>query len=524
MASADGLATQAGLTALARGGNAVDAAIATNAAIAVTAPHLCGMGGDLFALVHDPAPPSVALNASGRAGSGADAAALRAEGHTRDAVPPRHPNRHRARLRRRVGRAPRALRPAPAGRRARARHRAGRGRLPGVAAPRRLAGARSTSRRRVAARRARSTGRRARATVSAGRRGPGAARHRRGRTGRASTRASSATDCSASAAGYFTADDLGRSPARLGRRRWRCDAFGVTGSGPMPPNSQGYLALGRRRGSPSGSPLPDDPDDPRWAHLLIEAADGRRSRPARRAPRRRRRRRPASPDAHRPASRRQIHRIDIDSVATRAGADGDTTYLCAVDGERMGVSLIQSNAAGFGAWLVEPNTGINLHNRGLGFSLEPGHPAELGPGRRPPHTLRPRMATHADGSLRRRLRHDGRRRPAADPAAARGPPVPPRPAVRPRPSPAGRWVLHGPATGFDTWTVGERPGVAGRGPRPARLGPGLRDRGHRVDARRRLRQRLRARPRHRRRATTACSPAAADPHGSAASAESAAGT
>ncbi len=53
VAAADSLATQAGLAMLALGGNAVDAAIATNAAIAVTGPHLCGMGGDLFALVHD---------------------------------------------------------------------------------------------------------------------------------------------------------------------------------------------------------------------------------------------------------------------------------------------------------------------------------------------------------------------------------------------------------------------------------------------------------------------------------------
>ncbi len=87
VASADQLATSAGLAIFAQGGNAVDAAIATNAAIAVTGPHLCGLGGDLFALIHidDPSSPETpgetyALNSSGRAGSGADAATLRAEG------------------------------------------------------------------------------------------------------------------------------------------------------------------------------------------------------------------------------------------------------------------------------------------------------------------------------------------------------------------------------------------------------------------------------------------------------------
>ena len=57
----------------------MDAAIATNAAIAVTAPHLCGLGGDLFALVvlDDDV---VGLNASGRAGSGVNAAMMRSEG------------------------------------------------------------------------------------------------------------------------------------------------------------------------------------------------------------------------------------------------------------------------------------------------------------------------------------------------------------------------------------------------------------------------------------------------------------
>src|SRR5438270_4982822 len=79
----DHLAAQAGVQMLQRGGTAADAAIATNAVLAVTTQHMCGLGGDLFALVHVPGEPRpYALNASGRSGSGADLQRLRADGHT----------------------------------------------------------------------------------------------------------------------------------------------------------------------------------------------------------------------------------------------------------------------------------------------------------------------------------------------------------------------------------------------------------------------------------------------------------
>jgi gamma-glutamyltranspeptidase/glutathione hydrolase len=86
--SVDHVASAAGVAMLRRGGSAVDAAVATSAMLAVTTPHMCGMGGDLFALVHDGSPRPAALNASGRAGSGADPARLRAEGLT--TMPFRH--------------------------------------------------------------------------------------------------------------------------------------------------------------------------------------------------------------------------------------------------------------------------------------------------------------------------------------------------------------------------------------------------------------------------------------------------
>ncbi len=75
------LASQVALDIIADGGNAVDAAIGLNAVLGVVAPDTCGPGGDLFALVHRPGDTApMALNASGRAGSGVTADDLRDDG------------------------------------------------------------------------------------------------------------------------------------------------------------------------------------------------------------------------------------------------------------------------------------------------------------------------------------------------------------------------------------------------------------------------------------------------------------
>ncbi len=471
-ATADGLATQAALEILGRGGNAVDAAIAANAVLAVTSPHLCGMGGDLFALVHDGSGPEPACLASiGRAGSGADPDRLRAEGavvmprrrdirsvtvpgcvdgwlalHDRFATLPLATLLEGAiryaelgfpaspLLVGALGRLP-AEDPSAAALQAQARRAGDLVRRPGVAATLRelAAGGRDA--------------------FYGGAFGEGLL---------------------ALGAGEFTADDLARPLAEWSAPA-RAEAWDAVLWTPPPP-SQGYVTLAAAWIA-SGLTLPDDPDHPAWIHLLVEAAkaasfdrpdvlhDG------------------ADPVALLAAERLEPRRRAIDamrakewSVPARAG---DTTALCVVDRNRLGIALIQSNAADFGSHLFEPTTGINLHNRGLGFSLTPGHRAEYGPGRRPPHTLSPVLVTHPDGRLRavvatmggdaqpqvllqvltRLLRHGQ----APGPALA-----------------ASRWALDGTSAGFDTWTAPEGPTVVVADDAPEGWADGLVVRRHRL--------------------------------------------
>jgi gamma-glutamyltranspeptidase/glutathione hydrolase len=68
---------------------------------------------------------------------------------------------------------------------------------------------------------------------------------------------------------------------------------------------------------------------------------------------------------------------------------GDTIYMTVADGQGNVVSLIQSLFSDFGSGIVAGDTGIVLHNRGAGFNLTPGHPNEVGPHKRPLHTLVP---------------------------------------------------------------------------------------------------------------------------------------
>lgn len=393
VSTVDHLATGVGVDLLRRGGSAADAAVGANAVLAVTSPHMCGPGGDVWALAHDGGSgPPAALDAAGFAGSGADPDRLRAQGHgemplhgdVASVTVPGAVDGWLA-LHARYGRLPladvlaEAVRIADGGFAASPLLAERSGEVAGVDGNTDIpAGLRAgTVVRRPG------TARAFRAIVEHGRDG-----YYGGEFGEGLI---------ALGAGEYSEGDLAQPVAR-----WvepvRAEAFGHV-LWTVPPTSQGYLTL-------AGAWIADGldlgaSDDGRWAHLLVEAAsqaahdrvrvlyDGTDGQalvdPARLGPRR---------DA-----------IDPDRAGNVAApaAMGDTTYLCAVDGDGMGVSLINSNANGFGSLLVAGSTGIFLHDRGLGFNLVPGHPAEYGPGRRPPHTLSPALVTNPDGSLRQVL-------------------------------------------------------------------------------------------------------------------------
>lgn len=80
-------------------------------------------------------------------------------------------------------------------------------------------------------------------------------------------------------------------------------------------------------------------------------------------------------------------------------ASGGTVYLCTGDAQGRMVSFIQSNYKGFGSGVVVPGTGIALHNRGMGFVTTPGHPNQVGGGQRPLHSIIPAFMTQADRAV-----------------------------------------------------------------------------------------------------------------------------
>lgn len=377
------------------GGSAVDGAIAADAVLGVALPDTCGPGGDLFAIVHGPADPApVVLNASGRAGGNADAGRLRDLGHR--SIPakshwsvtiPGCVDGWEALLGR-FGRLPRSAVLAPAI--GLAEH--------GFPVSTELAGSlvdiAELVRDQSSAAPLYPSGKPPDAGTVITRPRLAATLEDFVADGRdAFYRGAVGAGISNATRGLVTADDLAMTQADWIEPAW-IDVFGLR-AWTVPPNSQGYLTLAGSWIFEQLDP-PRDPADPAYHHALVEAY---RSVAWERGE-------TATDPRSAPLGWEEL--LDTDRLGSVAGridpdragvwgsaqpAPGGTAYLATRDRDGMCVSFIQSNFGGIGSGLSAGDTGVWLHNRGAGFSLEPGHPNELTPGRRPLHTLSPTLWT-----------------------------------------------------------------------------------------------------------------------------------
>jgi gamma-glutamyltranspeptidase/glutathione hydrolase len=406
------LATAAGLQVLAAGGSAVDAAIATNAALAVVVPSNCGIGGDAFWLIWDAeAREQVALNGSGRAPAAADAAALRAAGLA--TLPYRGPLsitvpgaiRSWGDAHARYGRLGRDAVLAPAIALADDGFPAWDGLIGAIE---RMAG------------------------IVAEDLGPDAPflsifrplgrPWRPGELIRLPALAATLRRLAEEGFDAFYDGDLAERQARslqaagsairtsdFGSHRstWEtpiATTYRGTRVTTHPPNSSGVVALELlnilERFEPP-APLVAG-GDPRWAHLGIEASklamadrDAHLTDPAFREV-------PVTRLLDKGYAAELARGIDPTRAsappASRAPIGGGTIYLAVVDGAGSSVSLIESNYSGFGSGVVCPDTGVHYQNRGSYFSLDPDHPNVLEPGKRTLHTLLPGMLFRGEGS------------------------------------------------------------------------------------------------------------------------------
>lgn len=406
VATSQPLAATAGLGVLAEGGNAIDAAIATAAALTVVEPCSNGIGSDAFALVWDDGQLH-GLNGSGRWPAANDPAELQAAGHQtmpeRGWTPVTVPGAvdSWAVLHERFGRLPIERLLAPAIRYAEngfpispvvARQwepafeffpNQGLPELAGwseVFAP---------------------DGR----APAAGERwaSPGHARGLRClaenglRDFYEGEVATAIADYAASTGGRMTMADLAAHHAE-----W-VDPIGVEYNGhevwEIPPNGQGIAAL-MALGIAGNTKAASHPQlDPASWHLQIEAM------------------KLAFADSDGYVGDQQHAEVPVEAMIdqaylkSRAALIGDqagpapmgqpsiggTVYLCTADADGMMVSFIQSNYMGFGSGVVVPSHGISLQNRGAGFNLEAGHPNSAAPGKRPRHTIIPGFLTR-DGA------------------------------------------------------------------------------------------------------------------------------
>lgn len=169
----------------------------------------------------------------------------------------------------------------------------------------------------------------------------------------------------------------------------------------MPPNGHGItvlMALNILKGLPLGSKK----DDVQTYHSMIESlklayADAKAfvADPACMTAEVRKLLSPAYA-----AKRRAV--IHADSVCEPLLGDpycGDTVYLCTADSEGNMVSFIQSHYQDFGSWIVEPETGVELQNRGANFTLDESSPNCLAPGKRAYHTIIPGFLTRDGKAL-----------------------------------------------------------------------------------------------------------------------------